>query len=71
MDNKLVNIPKQTTEDGPTPAWMRNDHQMIVQLTSGVASGYLMAHIEVNPQAIVDIAINLAWEIHKREQGIP
>ncbi len=68
-----MNIPKQDPEVGPTPAWMRNNHQMIVQLSGSIATG-LLAHptLEVkSSKHVVDYAIDLGWEIHKREQGIP
>ncbi len=66
-----MNLLNQPVDTGPTPAWIRNDHHMIVRLTSGVASGYIMTHIEVKPEEIVDLAVRIGWEIHKREQGMP
>jgi hypothetical protein len=66
-----VNIKKQEPETGPTPAWLRNDHDMIVQLAAAVASGRIESHADPSPKEIVDLAIKVAWEIHRREQGIP
>jgi hypothetical protein len=66
-----LNIPKQKPEVGPTAAWLRNDHAMIVQLAAAVASGRIESHADPSPKEIVNLAIGIAWEIHRREQGIP
>ncbi len=66
-----MNIPKQEPEVGPNPAWLRNNHQMIIQLSAAIVIG-LLSHptIEVkSSKHVVDYAIDLAWEIHKREQS--